>query len=619
MKLADMMGGNTCSDIVPGRTNMDMEKTRQQEQEKLEQRIKEEFGEVKKRKATPNPEPQQNIGEWADEMQVAAYELEQKSESVLPFVVDALLEEDTNNQVYSVMVKNMTQTELELALDAETRPEGLKLLKSEAINRGMIEHEPVVTAGAQMVPIGQIYPNPNNPRKRFDQDELDKLTASVRQLGILSPILVVVDGDRYRIVAGERRYRAAKAAGLDEVPVLVRELSEAEEFEVMLTENLQREDLDPIEEAQAYAEAISRGWKQTELAERLGISQAQVANRIRLLKLPEEVQEDISREIISPGHGLALVKVAHIPGAAKNVADTFAKRNTSVAKASEEVLSYVAREGKPLYDESMAWNRPLFDYQTICEKCEMRAMGRQNWENEEHPYCLKPECWERHQEEAQNAEIEKHIKEELGEEIDALNIPHTDELDPDSFEYFGRLVKLEDCEGCEHIEDVLNFDDKLVKVCANPTCYQAKVDRGWKKEQEDRQAEEDSFMQRKLEIVENFNCLNIWDPDSVNSAVFMVLRVFEMAAGSPSLYAGDTGSALFRYLNIEIPNGLTWEEESAILKKHLREMKSIPDMIDVVLFMLLNSARPYNKSWQLTFGAQEPEQDGEKSTTSGGE
>jgi len=565
---------------------------------------------------------QKNIGEWAHECQMEAYEEEQAYHTV-----SVLLETGTSVAMYRKLVEQMLEDELMQALEMETRPEGLKLLKTEAMNRGLIEEEPelelepeqpvATAAGAQMVPIGQMYPNHANPRKRFDQDELDKLTASVRQLGILSPILVVADGEKYRIVAGERRYRAAKAAELDEVPVLIREITPEQEFEIMLTENIQRKDLDPIEEAQAFQTAVEQGWKQVELAERLGISQAQVANRIRLLKLPGEVQEDISHEIISSGHGLALVKVAHIPGAAKSIADTFAKRNTSVTKASEEVLSYVAREGKPLYDEAMAWNRPLFDYQATCEKCKMRAMGRQNWETEERPYCLKPECWERHQEEAQNAEIEKHIKEELGEEIDALNIPHTDELDPDSFEYFGRFVKLEDCEGCEHIEDVLNFDDKLVKVCANPTCYQAKVSRGREKEQEERQVKADAFAQRKLEIVENFNCLNIWDPDSVNSAVFMVLRVFEMAAGSPSLYAGDTGSALFNYLGIDVPDGLSWEEETAVLEGHLRKIGSIPDMIDIVLFVLLDSVRDYNKSWQLTFGARETKEEKEVEQATG--
>jgi hypothetical protein len=107
-------------------------------------------------------------------------------------------------------------------------------------------------------------------------------------------------------------------------------------------------------------------------------------------------------------------------------------------------------------------------------------------------------------------------------------------------------------------------------------------------------------------FVENFNSLNIWDPNSANSAVFMVLRVFELTAWSPSLYAGDTGNALFNYLGIDMPDGLSWVEEAAVLEGHLREIKSIPDMIDIVLFLLLDSVQDYNKSWQLTFGADEP-------------
>lgn len=536
-------------------------------------------------------------------------------------MVGNLMEETPGEQNYTMIAKNMINTELQEALERETRPEGIRILKTVAVNRGLIEGEPELesesaptAAGAQMVPVEQLYPNPNNPRKNFDQEELDKLTASVQQLGVLSPILVVADGEKYRIVAGERRYRAAKAAELDEVPVLIREITPEQEFEIMLTENIQRKDLDPIEEAQAFQTAVEQGWKQVELAERLGISQAQVANRLRLLKLPESVQENISCEILSAGHGLALTKVAHVPKVAEEIAEVFTKLNTPVARASEIASDHIAKNYKPLFEDT--WGAPDFDYQTICveSKCIMRVHGKATYDDEEHPYCLERECWEKHQEEAEKAAIEKHVKEELGEDTDVLSVPHTNELDDDSYEYFGkRFVQLKDCEGCEHIADVLNYNNELRKVCMNPACYQAKVDRGWKKEQEDRQAEEDGFVQRKLEIVENFNCLDIWDPDSVNSAIFMALRVFELTAGNPSQTWMKYESSLFRYLNIEIPNGLTWEEESAILEKHLREMKSIPDMIDVILFLLLNSARPYNKSWQLTFGADKPEQEGEAS------
>lgn len=358
-------------------------------------------------------------------------------------VVNELLTRDPEDRIYALMVEAMTEDELAEAMTEETRPEGLKRLHAEAAGRGIdlseaefddliirqgddtyIFRTPIdepgskptqTDQGVHLVPIEQIYPNPHNPRKRFDQSELDKLTDSVRQVGILSPILVVRDDEQYRIVAGERRYRAAKAAGLAEVPVLIRELTPEQEFEAMLTENIQRADLDPIEEAQAFAEARKRGYKQVELAEKLGISQSQVANRLRLLKLPPEIQDNISREIISAGHGLALIKVAHLPKAAKEIVDTITLKNTPVAKTGEEVNTYIAQIGKPLYPDT--WNPPKFDYEEICikTKCKMQVSGKHSWEPEERPYCMDAECWEKHQTEAEQEQKEQRIREALGE------------------------------------------------------------------------------------------------------------------------------------------------------------------------------------------------------------
>ena len=149
------------------------------------------------------------------------------------------------------------------------------------------------------VDTGKIYPNPANPRKAFDQAALDELAASIKEVGILQPLVVVVDHERdgYRLIAGERRWRAAKLAGLETVPVIAREITAAQEAEAMLVENLQREDLDPIEEASALKGLLSdHGYTQEQLAGKLGISQAHIANRTRLLRLPESAKENIYYE-----------------------------------------------------------------------------------------------------------------------------------------------------------------------------------------------------------------------------------------------------------------------------------------------------------------------------------
>lgn len=478
------------------------------------------------------------------------------------------------------------------------------------------EPKPIATtAGAQMVPVGQLYPNPNNPRKKFDQEELDKLTASVRQLGILSPILVVQDGDRYRIVAGERRYQAAQAAGLGEVPVLVRELSEAEEFEVMLTENLQREDLDPIEEALAFAGAIARGWKQTELAERLGISQAQVANRLRLLKLPESIQESISHGIISPSAGRELLscKQAANPEIIEKIANEIAQNRLPVKDIAPRMKSEIFYASRPLSNvyAHQQNHEVLFDIQ-LCEDCEKKTMLKRPWvkaeEEEPQPYCLDVGCWNKKQEEAKQRRDEDKEKKLLKRYPDVVVLD--DDGDMERYAYILLSTSLR--EHCKSIE-CENFKVTRYRgcnwtrdICLDSKKYESCREKIEQQSRQDKEIAKNAFDQEKKNLVENFNSLNIWDPNSANSAVFMVLRVFELTAGSPSLYAGDTGNALFNYLGIDMPDGLSWVEEAAVLEGHLREIKSIPDMIDIVLFLLLDSVQDYNKSWQLTFGADEP-------------
>lgn len=162
-----------------------------------------------------------------------------------------------------------------------------------------------------MVKISKVEPNLNQPRKQFDEDSLSELAESIKQYGILQPLLVSNKKDYYEIIAGERRWRAAKMAGLKEVPVLVREFSEQEIVEISLIENIQREDLNPIEEAKAYRRLIDEfHLKQDEIAERVSKSRVAVTNSMRLLKLDERVQQMLIDEMISPGHARALLGIS---------------------------------------------------------------------------------------------------------------------------------------------------------------------------------------------------------------------------------------------------------------------------------------------------------------------
>ena len=164
--------------------------------------------------------------------------------------------------------------------------------------------------GETIVKITKVEPNREQPRKYFDEDALQELADSIKQFGLLQPILVQDRKDYYEIIAGERRWRAAKLAGLKEVPVIIKNYTEQEIVEIALIENIQREDLNPIEEAQAYKKLLTEfNLKQDEVAERVSKSRAAVTNSIRLLKLNEKVQQMVIDDMISTGHARALLAV----------------------------------------------------------------------------------------------------------------------------------------------------------------------------------------------------------------------------------------------------------------------------------------------------------------------
>ena len=158
--------------------------------------------------------------------------------------------------------------------------------------------------------IDEIEPNRLQPRKNFDEDALQELSESIKQFGLIQPIVVKKQENYYEIVAGERRWRAARIAGLKEVPVIVKEYNERESMEIAIVENLQREDLNPIEEAQTYRRLIEEfGLKQDEAAQRVSKSRTAVTNAMRLLKLDERVQQMVIDDMISGGHARTLLAI----------------------------------------------------------------------------------------------------------------------------------------------------------------------------------------------------------------------------------------------------------------------------------------------------------------------
>ncbi|MGD1816825.1 MAG: ParB/RepB/Spo0J family partition protein [Pleomorphochaeta sp.] len=185
------------------------------------------------------------------------------------------------------------------------------------------------------IPIDFIKTNKNQPRKNFNSDSIKELSISIKEQGVLQPIIVEeIEGGNYAIVAGERRFRAAKLANLKTIPVIVKKITNLNRLEIALIENIQREDLNPIEEANAYLALINEtGLKQEDLAQKIGKSRSAISNSMRLLQLPNDMQEDIINEEYSSGHARALLSL-------KNPADRIILLN----KIKDEALSVRAAE-----------------------------------------------------------------------------------------------------------------------------------------------------------------------------------------------------------------------------------------------------------------------------------
>jgi len=168
----------------------------------------------------------------------------------------------------------------------------------------------MVGGGIQDISVGDIVPNPQQPRKDFEINALSELAASLRQSGVIQPVVVRRAGQGYQLIIGERRWRAAKLAGLEKIPAVIREATDAESLELALIENLLREDLNPIEEAEAYQKLLAQfAWTQEELAERVGKDRSSIANCLRLLKLPESIQADLRAGRLTMGHARALLSL----------------------------------------------------------------------------------------------------------------------------------------------------------------------------------------------------------------------------------------------------------------------------------------------------------------------
>ena len=190
------------------------------------------------------------------------------------------------------------------------------------------------------VPVDQIEVNPNQPRKDFDFKSLGELAASIKTSGVIQPVIVRRQAGGYQLIAGERRWRAARQAGLERIPAILREATDAQSLELALVENLLREDLNPIEEAEAFQKLLAQfGWTQEELAQRIGRDRSSIANSLRLLRLPEEIQADLRSARLTMGHARALLALASVADQLK-LRDEILKHDWSM-RATEDSIRAV--------------------------------------------------------------------------------------------------------------------------------------------------------------------------------------------------------------------------------------------------------------------------------------
>lgn len=247
---------------------------------------------------------------------------------------------------------------------------GLGALLGEAATQ--VEHE-----GISTLPIEKVRPNQNQPRKQFDDQALADLTESVRLHGVLQPINVrLMASGYYQIISGERRWRAAREAGLDEIPVVVLEADDRKAMEYGLIENLQREDLNPMEEAKGFQTLIhDYGMTQEEVARQVGKSRPAVANAVRLLALPPELMQYVEADILSAGHARAILGLSD-PEEMKAVADKVAQRQLSVRQTEDLVKQLQKAAAQEMENTAASALRSDVDYSAIAAKELADTLGR---------------------------------------------------------------------------------------------------------------------------------------------------------------------------------------------------------------------------------------------------
>jgi len=347
-----------------------------------------------------------------------------------------------------------------------------------------------------------------NPRREFDEDSMEELKASIEEKGVLQPVLVRPDGDgAYQLVAGERRYRASLELGRPAIPAVIRELSDRETKEIMLLENIQRQDLNPLEEARAIRGVIDEGVLQEELARKIGKSQSWISNRLRILQVCEKdatlEKLIISREI-SPRHILLLVPYIDYPvyeKISKNIADTYADDgDLSVSDLERSIVYAVTNDWHheytleiPTDEDEVPWNLEEYGKHLDFKECQKCEHVRSFKDDEDSIYCLNRPCYKAKLNKAKIAmekEAERLVDASRGDdgEISVEKVIDAGKLkygDYERLDVSWTTFDTTDCETCKHRR--ITTKDEV--ICLNLKCYRGKKSAHTRKKNKEKREE----------------------------------------------------------------------------------------------------------------------------------
>jgi ParB family chromosome partitioning protein len=328
------------------------------------------------------------------------------------------------------------------------------------------------------IPVEMIVPSPYQRRTQFDEDKLTELANSIKQMGLMQPVTVRERpaGYGYELIAGERRLRASRQAEIETIPAIILQVDDATAAELCITENLQRDNLNAIEEAHSFRALLDLGITEDTLGERLHLSQPYISNRLRLLNLPDQVQQMITDGQLSPSHGKALARFTKYPEICTAIARDVVSRNiaskTLEGLSLQSCIQNINSVSSKLAVEFRSYSEPKthFNYETVCKGCEHYCANSGGW----HSYCLKPSC--HHEKETAWKEQERERVEQIISEQTAGSDQAEEVLNAKKFKYndYQRLVNgIPD--GCASYcvnRRQMTFNGQVEPVCMDPQCYE---------------------------------------------------------------------------------------------------------------------------------------------------